>query len=264
MDFQKRVTEQRLRHNKLMLGLTRAVQATFNETNWRELSFMTDTVELIDHHPRLLRSLSFGDEDYGGCVVHILDQIIKLNPDNLEIIQSFPGITEWLEKNDAKLLSDLRGDDRHALESLADTEVAGFDVEEHVHRIKRALADDPGLAVGSTKELLETVFKTILGLHGAKTELDDMPKLMKRAQVALGMDASNTADPAERKLLQGISNVVVGVVELRNLYGTGHGKSQAPTIDPDTAKLVVTAGTAAATYFMRRYEKLKQQTPKRP
>ena len=35
-------------------------------------------------------------------------------------------------------------------------------------RIRDSLADDSALAIGSTKELLETVFKTILGMHSAQ------------------------------------------------------------------------------------------------
>ncbi len=40
------------------------------------------------------------------------------------------------------------------------------DVDEHAARIRRGLVDDPAQAIGSSKELLETVLKAVLGLHG--------------------------------------------------------------------------------------------------
>jgi hypothetical protein len=53
--------------------------------------------------------------------------------------------------------------------------------------------------------------------------------------------------------------VVYSVNELRNLYGTGHGKSNAPGLDPASARLVVGAGTTLAAYLMDRYNALKDK-----
>ncbi|MFI6573957.1 hypothetical protein [Nocardia fluminea] len=47
------------------------------------------------------------------------------------------------------------------------------DVDEHIGRIRRGLIEDAPLAIGSAKELLETVFKTILGGSVGEDGLSD-------------------------------------------------------------------------------------------
>ncbi len=51
-------------HNKAILALKRAIVATFDDAKWRELGYLTDSIEMISGHPRLLRSLYWGDDDY--------------------------------------------------------------------------------------------------------------------------------------------------------------------------------------------------------
>jgi len=117
---------------------------------------------------------------------------------------------------------------------------------------------------GSTKELLEAVLKTILGLHGTGIATEDMPKLLKRAQCVVGLDPAtiDSTPPggeALKRLTGGIGQVVSGVVDLRNLYGSGHGRSAAPGLDPTAARLAVVAGVAAATYLMARYQLVRER-----
>lgn len=54
-----------------------------------------------------------------------------------------------------------------------------------------SLADDPAQDIGSTKELLETVFKTVLGMHGARIGNKEVPKLLKRTQATLDLDPAD-------------------------------------------------------------------------
>src|SRR5260370_307577 len=84
-----------------------------------------------------------------------------------------------------------------ALQAAA-AELGITDVDEHAVRIRRGLHDDPAQAIGSAKELLETVLKSILGLHGTgKATKLDMPELLKKANVQLGLDAAGvrSGDP---------------------------------------------------------------------
>jgi len=52
----------------LMLAMQRAIVADFNSTDWQELGYLTGFHDYIRGHARLLRSLGFGDKDYGACV----------------------------------------------------------------------------------------------------------------------------------------------------------------------------------------------------
>jgi Abortive infection C-terminus len=107
-------------------------------------------------------------------------------------------------------------------------------IREQLDRIQRAIADDPALAVGSAKELIESTAKVVLAERGLPVnDKDDLPKLVRRAQQALGLDPSSAAPgpdgtDAVKRILGGVSTIASGLAELRNRgYGTGHGAAGA-------------------------------------
>ncbi len=54
--------------------------ANFSSSNWLELGSLTDRFDLVNDHPRLLRSLSFGDDDYDGCALQVLMAMVEHAP----------------------------------------------------------------------------------------------------------------------------------------------------------------------------------------
>jgi WD40 repeat protein len=137
---------------------------------------------------------------------------------------------------------------------------------EHLHiyidRINASVENDPSLAIGSTKDLIEATLKTIL--NGCSFEYDDkkddIPKLLKKVQEVLELTpdaASNSKKGSEliRKILHNLGSVAVGIAELRNLYGSGHGKGEKlQGITSRHARLVVGSGTALVTFLLETYE----------
>lgn len=109
-----------------------------------------------------------------------------------------------------------------------------------------AIRKDTDLAIGTAKELLETTCKSILK---EKTVVIDpnwtLPQLLKTTTNALDFTPKNAtdADNAEKSIKQilgGISSIVHGVSELRNSYGTGHGKdADFKVLEAKYAKLLV-------------------------
>lgn len=137
-----------------------------------------------------------------------------------------------------------------ALEDL-ETSDAVYDVPEmiqHVTRIRASLHQDPAQAIGSAKELLESVCKTILGLHGTGST-DDLPLLIKRVRQQLDLESGSTGNARDR-VLNGLTQIATGVSELRNLQGTGHGRSKAPNADPTYARLAVDSASAIALFLL--------------
>ena len=59
---------------KLVVG--RCLIAEMNSSKWTELGLLTNTSDRIDGHPRLLRSLYFGDDDYEGCVLDMVPVVL--------------------------------------------------------------------------------------------------------------------------------------------------------------------------------------------
>ena len=41
----------------------------FDASDWRELGALTNSLDDVENHPRLLRSLSWGDPDYHGLAL---------------------------------------------------------------------------------------------------------------------------------------------------------------------------------------------------
>ena len=79
--------------NMAVLKLKAQVAEKFNNGHWQDVALLTDSDDLINNHHRLLRSLSFGDEDYDGHVTHVLLDIVKRDPANLEKISHYVDTT---------------------------------------------------------------------------------------------------------------------------------------------------------------------------
>lgn len=119
--------------------------------------------------------------------------------------------------------------DRGLLSNLTDPSV----IHEHLERIGAAIErNDPALAIGSAKELVESTAKLVLSETGtAFSDRDDVPELVRKAAGALHLspgDQSKGPDGSEavRKILGAASTIANRMAELRNQgYGTGHGQS---------------------------------------
>ena len=132
---------------------------------------------------------------------------------------------------------------------------------EHVQRIERSLSDDPAQAIGSAKELLESTLKTILeGLGIAYGKGDEIPHLLKAVQSALELapndaHANKKGSETIRKTLSNLGSVAIGIAELRNLYGTGHGKGRNHKgLTVRHARLAVSASAALCMFLLETYE----------
>ncbi|MFE3028451.1 abortive infection family protein [Nocardia tengchongensis] len=131
------------------------------------------------------------------------------------------------------------------LADLRDTTV----ILEHLERIEHAVVrDDPALAIGSAKELVESTAKLVLRERDQEFDSGyDLPKLVKLAEESLHLHpAQNRQDPdgtqTIRKVLGAALTITSGIAELRNDYGTGHGRDTAPTgLGPRHARLAVNA-----------------------
>lgn len=141
----------------------------------------------------------------------------------------------------------------------------GLDTEHlhvHIDRINASVELDPSLAIGSTKELIEATIKTILDKCRVEYDdrKDDIPKLLKLVQQVLELvpdEVDNSKKGAEviRKVLNNLGSIAVGVAELRNLYGSGHGRGQKyQGLTSRHAKLVVGSGATLCAFLLETYE----------
>lgn len=67
-----------------LFALRERVVSHFTAGDWEEVGLLTGQSKRINNHQRLLRSLSFGDADYSGNVLHMLRVIAEDDPADLD------------------------------------------------------------------------------------------------------------------------------------------------------------------------------------
>lgn len=93
-----------------ILALGRAIEAAFSSSEWTEIGLLTATDGYIDRHPRLLRSLYWGDDDYKGCVLDAVGLILDTDPANLRRLVEYDPISRWLKEHDRAAFEGLQAD----------------------------------------------------------------------------------------------------------------------------------------------------------
>ncbi|GAB3565818.1 hypothetical protein GCM10027578_13960 [Spirosoma luteolum] len=82
-----------IRHNKpqtaRIFAVHEFIRDHFTKSDWFRIAYLTDTLELLDDHPRLLRSLDFRDDDYEGNSLQVLSRMIGVGPGNLAEIERY-------------------------------------------------------------------------------------------------------------------------------------------------------------------------------
>ncbi len=257
-------------HNKVIIALKRCIVETFDGSKWLELGYLTDSEPLISQHPRLLRSLYWNDEDYEGNVLKMIPRILNNDRDKLHIVEDYVGLDEWLKDAAPSLHAELY--DTGELVALDDVEEIAdqmdiVELNRHAARIRNSIRDDPEQAIGSAKELLESVLKAIVGQEGERSK-DDIPDLLKRAQHELGLNPQQWNVPGQHTIMRTLNNlgqIVIGVAEVRNLYGTGHGRYRSKELEIVHARLVVNAAVAIASFLVEiANERKKRSEPNDP
>jgi hypothetical protein len=174
----------------------------------------------------------------------------------------FANLCQWLRRDgyefkEGRLVAPGR---RSGLSESLHEAARDFDaahLQEHIQRIEAAVETDPALAIGSAKELLETCCKTILEERGKlPAEALEFPKLTKLTFAELKLLPENVPDAARgaqsiKQLLSNLSTVSHALAEIRNLYGTGHGRSgKTKGLGRRHARLAVGAATTLATFLI--------------
>ena len=117
-------------------------------------------------------------------------------------------------------------------ERVADR-LSGSQVAQQIRRMREAIEKDPELAIGTAKEFLESLCKTILAERGvAVAKNEDFPALIKLAIKSLTIVPHGVADQAHIEktvtiLLNNLASVGHQLAEVRNQFGTGHGRANA-------------------------------------
>ena len=103
-------------------------------------------------------------------------------------------------------------------------------LEQDVIRLEKAAESDPSQAIGSAKELIETTCKTILSDRGIQVPRSPTFGWLTKETLRVlklvpeGISDSKVGANAIKVTLSNLASISLKLEELRNLYGTGHGK----------------------------------------
>jgi hypothetical protein len=238
---------------RLMLALQKAIVATFNKGDWHELGHSTGQYDYIVHHQRLLRSLSWGDEDYGACVFEALRYFAERDFDALRAVVEHPKIRNHLEKSAPDLLVDLGLNEAHVpIVSL--TPPSAGDV------IRRALADADNLLQSSGAT--SAVDRLHTALHGYLRALcvERGIALADEGSITAVFKALRTQHPALRdfgnqgseigRILNSFSTVIDALNTIRNHASVAHPNEN--LLGEAEALLVVNAVRTLFHYLSRK------------
>jgi hypothetical protein len=148
-------------------------------------------------------------------------------------------------------------DSYHAATAMAVTNTIDSEyVSRQIIRMQTATESEPDVAIGTAKEFVETIAKTILRERGVEFDSgESMPRLVKQAAAQLELlphELQNESKATEtiKRLLSNLGAVSDGIAELRNLHGTGHGKDAATIgLEARHARLAVGAATSLAFFL---------------
>jgi len=130
-------------------------------------------------------------------------------------------------------------------------------VNNKINLMSESISIDTDIAIGIAKELIETACKSILKKHGKESSPDwNLVKLLKETSDILDFKPKKATNPDKaetsiRQILKGITTLINGVAELRNAYGSGHGKdADFKMLEPKYAKLIVGTVSELVIFFL--------------
>jgi hypothetical protein len=147
-------------------------------------------------------------------------------------------------------------------EAKAVAETLGNYVAKQVTRMEAALSGDLELAIGTAKEFIETVCRTILKERGIDLPKDDdLPALVKLTVKSVPVVPDGIEDKAKWdgtiiRLVNNLSSSGQSLAELRNAFGTGHGKDAAHKgLETYHARLIVHVATTVGVFLYEAHDR---------
>ena len=134
-------------------------------------------------------------------------------------------------------------------------------LQKEISRMEYSVEHDPDLAIGTAKELIETICKTILNERGISLGTNpDLSELTKATFKELKLTpedipAANKGADSIKRILSNLASVSNEINNLRNLYGTGHGKiANALGLDARHSKLVVGSSATLVRFLFESHQ----------
>ena len=201
------------------------------ETNW---IFTDNRFDLINAT----------DEVFCQFLCEVLDPAVRPNDSEIETQEFVEAVNLILSESTLRLVpirkkygkpkySVVEKDSLSSLTDVRSTRIKEYlnsdYVRQQIESIELELDRSPHDAIGKSKELIETICKTILGKSGETADpgwkLNRLVKETNKLIEFVDREYPNNeqAEKSIRQLIGGISSAIHALAELRNNFGSGHG-----------------------------------------
>lgn len=133
-------------------------------------------------------------------------------------------------------------------------------LDEQIQRLRRNI-DDPAALIGGAKELLEAIAKFVLEEGGLYPDSRiPFPGLIDLSFERLDLLPAVVSESSEgskqiREIYRSAKKTVTAVNELRNLQGTGHGRTLPTGVTPEAARYVIREATHVAELMLTTHDR---------
>jgi hypothetical protein len=133
-------------------------------------------------------------------------------------------------------------------------------LNEQLQRLRRNI-DDPAALLGGAKELIEAIAKFVLEEGGLYPDPRiPFPGLIDLSFERLALLPAVVSDSAEgtkqiREIYRSAKKTVIAVNELRNLQGTGHGRTLPTGVTTEAARYVIREATHVAELMLTTHDR---------
>ncbi|WP_374343032.1 abortive infection family protein [Azonexus sp.] len=209
------------------------------------------------------------DELFLNFLCETLHPVVRSDPEEVECLRQL--YNHFLRGDGYELLEKARmagrpvfaarqakGIDLSSLKTLKEAFSDGSPtyIARQITRMESNIDSDPDLAIGTAKELIETVCRTILAQRSIEAPVTlELAQLVKLTSKELKLTPSDIGDEEAasdsiRRLLGNLGTITQSLAELRNRFGTGHGKAaDSRGLQPRHAKLAVGAASTLALFL---------------
>jgi len=123
-------------------------------------------------------------------------------------------------------------------------------MQQQIDQMLESIEKHPSDAIGKAKELVESCCKAILSKKEGAIDLDslDINALIKKVKGELNLESKHQS---VKQIIGSISGVAIGIAQLRNAKGTGHGKDAVKFREPSIieARLAVDSAITLLHFF---------------
>lgn len=133
-------------------------------------------------------------------------------------------------------------------------------LNDQLNRLRRN-TEDAALLLGTAKELLESVGKFVLEEGNRLPDRRmDFPEVMVESMKQLGVmpvqvDSSTEGGKQIRKVYQAVRTIIEAINELRNDYGTGHGRTLPTGVSVEAARFMIRQATLVAELLLTTHDR---------